>query len=226
MKLDNLSQTICDKIVVKLDNWIERGFVEKIGVADARIFLTTETACFHLPDIAPLIDQGRILAADFLGTIPDDIDTLIMLNKVERVDRSNSSASGSGGGYHCDSFKARQIKVFCYLSNVIDKDDGAFEVTTKYVTLFLKILNLITFNRLNNKNSHLNRFDYIHRLPFITRMFDPVLGEKGYSFKADTGLVHRGRPTFTQTRYMLTLYLGQKNEKIFQKFKVQDVPAH
>ena len=225
MILDNLNQTTCDQIIRKLEQWIENGFVEKTGVADARIFLTTETAISHLPGVSLIIEQGRAIAAEFLDTTVDDIDVLVMLNKVKKVSRSNSSASGSGGGYHCDSFKARQIKVFCYLSDVLDKDDGAFEVTTKFTTNFLKMLNLITFNRMNNRGSHLNRFDYLYRVPVITRMFKPVLGKKGYSFCADTGLVHRGRPTYMKTRYMLTLYLGKKNEKMHKKFKIQNVPA-
>lgn len=224
--LDNLKTAQVAEIKRFFSSLKDKGLVDQVGQADSRVFIDSKTFRSHVRGLNDLCDAVVMLGAVHLKQQTANVEFLAMLNEVKPVDRSSlRHDSGSGGGYHCDSFKSKQIKVFVYLTDVDCVEDGAFEVTRKIWTRLFKFINIVTLNLLNNSGSHINRFDYLPRLWFVDAIFSPMLGPAGTLFVADTTLIHRGRPNLTKPRLMLTFYIGLVHENMASKFGAKHVSS-
>ena len=224
--LNNLQTAQVEEIKCFFSFLKDKGLVDQVGQADSRVFVDDKTFRSHVPCLNDLCDAVVMLGATHLNQATANVEFLAMLNEVKPVDRSSlRHDSGSGGGYHCDSFKSKQVKVFVYLTDVDCVEDGAFELTSKSWTRLFKFINVATLNFLNNAGSHINRFDYLPRLSFVDAIFRPMLGPAGTLFVADTTLIHRGRPNLKKPRLMLTFYIGLIDEDMASKFGAKHVSS-
>ena len=140
-------------------------------------------------DLMKLFHPQILKAFAFYKTA--NLNFTFMGNRVEPGD------FGSGGGWHQDSMVSKQYKAFCYLNDVNNVDDGAFQYFELKDTLMLRFSELV-------KGNFGNR---------IKKFADPekavsCLYKAGEVFDIDTRLVHRGAPIkgALKKRYCITLY--------------------
>ena len=121
----------------------------------------------------------------------ESLNLTFMGNRVEPGDL------GSGGGWHQDSIIRKQYKAFCYLNDVKDVDDGAFQYFKLKDSLMLRISELVKGNFSNRINRSID-----------TEKAISCLYKGGEVFDIDTRLVHRGSPIkgAQKKRYCITLY--------------------
>ena len=103
--------------------------------------------------------------------------------------------------WHRDIDRLRDIKIFFYLSDVKNEDDGCFEfVENSHISSFKNVS--IFDKRYNN--------EYIKKK--FKKNIRQLLGEAGQSFIVDTRGIHRGRPLKkNKKRCVLQLYLSNSN---------------
>jgi hypothetical protein len=169
------------------DNYsIERRFWGLENISEAKIPLTDITS--QLLGMASEYYRAKSLCYTWMGNIVPAGLTV-----------------GSGGGWHCDSRLSPQIKFFIYLTDVTSPEDGAFECFTKKETALIQLNSGLRGN-LSPRYEDLD-------VDFIRSKCRTILGSAGTVFKADTRVVHRGRPVGEgrQPRFALTLYVYGKN---------------
>jgi hypothetical protein len=112
----------------------------------------------------------------------------------------SSSSLGSGDGWHRDSWP-RNFKVFTYLSDCTNDDDGPFEIIDGSSHWSDKIMSFV-------RNGKSRRYKVVDEARAIS-----IKGAAGFSFIANTDTIHRGRPVKIKPRYMATFYnySGSKN---------------
>ena len=112
----------------------------------------------------------------------------------------SSTSLGSGDGWHRDSWP-RNYKVFTYLSDCKNEDDGPFEIIGGSSNWSEKIVSFV-------KNGRSRRYKEVVDSNRIS-----IKGSAGFSFIANTDTIHRGKPVKSKPRYMATLYnySGSKN---------------
>ena len=103
--------------------------------------------------------------------------------------------------WHRDIDRLRDIKIFFYLTDVNNEDDGCFEFVEKSHISSLK--NVSFFDK---------RFDNEYVKTKFKKNIIQFLGKAGQSFIVDTRGIHRGRPLKkNKRRCILQLYLSNSN---------------
>lgn len=120
---------------------------------------------------------------------------------------------GSGGGWHRDTFKQKQLKYICYLSDVSEKN-GPFQLDVNTHTIFNKLLSFIKKPRKNMRR-------YKNHNP--SNPLD-LVASRGTLMVIDTSALHRGRPIEAGSRYALTNYINDKpfSSSVSKRIYVQE----
>ena len=114
--------------------------------------------------------------------------------------------------WHQDVDKIRDIKIFIYLTDVLDLNDGPFEIL-KETHLF----NFYKFKYFNKNNFRILSKDIPKKLEEKKLSF---LGKKGTNFIVDTRCIHRGLKVKKNYRLVLELYFS--NSFFGKHFKFND----
>jgi hypothetical protein len=121
--------------------------------------------------------------------------------------------SDSGDGWHFDSRKG-QIKLFCYLSDVVSENNGPISFL-RFSNFFSRnIYKLFIF--INFFIFKTNRLSDVHILFFKNFLFanqEINYGKKGFFFMEDTSYPHKGSSCKISDRHALTLYIYKKNKE-------------
>lgn len=125
--------------------------------------------------------------------------SVIMVNVIDAV----KSPTGSGGGWHRDSFKS-QYKAFAYLTDVKRETQGAFAFIPKSNAAPIKLYSLM-HRVLTGGNRYGDGF--VQTLQSFGLGRTPVLLDAGVPFFADTSLIHRGLRISEGKRIMATVYM-------------------
>jgi hypothetical protein len=163
-------------------------------------------------DESPLLERLDVFGQDLFRkrTGHDAGASLIMINVIDAA----KSPTGSGGGWHRDSF-TEQYKAFMYLTPVIDTQQGAF--------CFLPGSNRLGPRALSAAYRVISRGNRYSEplIDVFVRMgatVQPVLLDAGIPFFVDTSLVHRGMRISRGERIMATQYLFARKPDWFGEF--------
>lgn len=142
----------------------------------------------------------------FFGS--DRLSIVLMINYIS----AESSPGGSGGGWHVDSVRP-QCKLFCYLTDCEDEENGPLCLLVHRLRFLESVV--IYMNRLFGGKTRFSE-KMITRLSLFGFKRAPVLSTKGLPFFAETSRIHRGLPITDGCRAMLTAYIynGQISDSI------------
>lgn len=144
--------------------------------------------------------RGEELYASELGHRPQY--SFIMINDIE----ASRSPTGSGGGWHLDSFQS-QYKFFLYMSDVESDEMGAFAFFPQTRAWWFRAYALAKRIFFRSVRYTQPEIDLMKRLGLS---YTSVKGPKGTSFFLDTSQLHRGLPISKGRRLLATLYLYDK----------------
>lgn len=111
----------------------------------------------------------------------------------------------SGDGWHFDS-PLRQMKCFCYLTDVESPDDGAIQFLRfrNCILKFLYRLIIIVVYAVNRHNRISNSL--LNLLMSLSGEAEYIFGEAGFCFVEDTSYPHKGGERLMKPRHAITLY--------------------
>ena len=149
-----------------------------------------------------LFDIHRSIYFSCFNKVPDYC--FLMLAKLQ----PSKNSLGSGDGWHRDTW-GRNYKIFTYLSDCLETDDGTFQICRNS-------------SRLMNKTFVLMRDGKGRRYKdSIAGGISNVAGKAGCTFVAKTDTIHRGAPVKTKPRYMATFYNYSGSRKFIEKKRVE-----
>lgn len=151
----------------------------------------------QLPILANIKSEGERLFASEVGRPP--AHAFIMINDIE----PSRSPSGSGGGWHLDSYK-KQYKFFVYLTDVDSEANGAFAFFPQTHSWWFRAYALA--KRVLRKSVRYSDSE-IATLKNLGQRYTAVIGKRGTNFFLDTSYLHRGLPIRTGRRLLATLYM-------------------
>lgn len=198
----------------RIDSLIDKGCANNFSEIDDRMFFKESLFKKTFPEFLPVLEMAIMQAKKYYRT--DVVYCTPMVNRT-----SPHPKIGSGGGYHSDSFLKPQFKSFLYLSDVLERNDGAFEVASEATGRLIKFLSICRFTfKIVGIGAKVNRYDFVEKFAFLKGGFNAALGHAGYFFTADTRIPHRGCPVTTQPRYMLTFYFYVEESEILGRIPV------
>ena len=145
------------------------------------------------------------LAKDYLNDDKITVDTSFFisnaknnLNDISKIDRLKSLAAQE---YHFDVDFKKFFKIFVYLSDVLEKENGAHTFIPHTHT---------QKRRENYVTSRWSTYEIEKNYP-LKKIF---LGEAGTVFMEDTFGIHKGLPVIKKTRLALIIEFGKGHNKI------------
>ena len=102
--------------------------------------------------------------------------------------------------WHRDVDKLRDIKIFIYLSDVNDSDDGPFEILVNSHKSTVRYIKYVNNNNFRIFDENIKKDLFYKKHAFI--------GKKGNNFIVDTRCLHRGGIVKEKPRHVLELYFS------------------
>ena len=122
----------------------------------------------------------------------------------------NKLGTGSGDGWHRDSYFKKQLKTIFYLTKV-NIENGPFT----YLEPKFKI-----FSRLYPIKSRLSA-DADKKLNFCSNKVSITSEEPGLGFSIISNYIHKGLPAINGVRYAITVYSFFEKNEFFENLKIK-----
>ena len=217
---DFFSKESCNEIVEEIDRLMidfAEYCIQDNSNSDSRIFGANYQSVPIQSFYSDL--KNRELREQFHRLEDKDITGIVMANRV----RPKPNNLGSGGGWHRDSVKLRDMKVMLYLNDVTEKN-GAFQYV-KYSHGAKSVLEgLWKHNFSRNKNRFTSQ-EVESILLNQDYQLDTLESKAGTLVVFDVSGIHRGKPIETGERYALTNYYWVSEAKGGNSGQLRDLPG-
>ena len=193
---DNIKYDTCKLIIDKFDELNEKKIVSETKKDDIRIFGFEKVLDKDIINL--FFDIDNKASIKFFKKKP--VYQTLMVNKT--FVPFDKLGSGSGDGWHRDSYIKRQMKTIYYLTKV-NIENGPFT----YLEPKLKI-----FSRFYPMKRRLSE-NADNRLNFCSNKISITSEKPGLGFSIITNYIHRGIPITKNVRYAIQVY-ASFNKKI------------
>ena len=201
---DNLKYDVCKLIINKFDELNKKQIFSTKKNDDIRIFGFEKGLDKNITNF--FFDIDNKASIKFFKKKP--LYQTLMVNKL--FVPSDKLSSGSGGGWHRDSYLKRQLKTVFYLTKV-NIENGPFT----YLEPKLKI-----FSRFYPMKTRLSA-DADKKLNFCSNKISITSEQPGLGFSIISNYIHRGIPLINGVRYAVTVYsFFEKENKFFDSLKI------
>mgnify|MGYP001364327914 CR=1 FL=1 len=202
---DNLKSDICNEIIYKFDELNQKQIFSTKKKDDIRIFGFEKVLDNNTANLFFNIDTNSSLK--FFKKKP--LYQTLMVNKTF-VASEKKFNSGSGGGWHRDSYFQKQLKTIFYLTKV-NIENGPFTFLEPKLKFFSRFYPMKT--RLSS--------DADKKLDFCSNKISITSDKPGLGFSIISNYIHRGIPLKSGVRYAITVYSFFKKNNHFENLKIK-----
>ena len=188
---DNIKSELCELIIDKFDELNEQQIISQRTNDDIRIFGFEKVLDKNIVDL--FFDIDNKASIKFFKKKP--VYQTLMVNKI--FEPFDKLSTGSGDGWHRDSYLKKQLKTIFYLTKV-NVENGPFT----YLEPKLKI-----FSRFYPMKARLSE-NVDNRLSFCSNKISMTSEKPGLGFSIITNYIHRGIPITKNVRYAIQVYSG------------------
>jgi len=202
---DNLKYDVCKLIINKFDELNNKQIFSTKKNDDIRMFGFEKVLDKNITSLFFDIDSKASIK--FFKKTP--LYQTLMVNKI--FVPSDKLSSGSGGGWHRDSYLKRQLKTIFYLTKV-NTENGPFTYLEPKLKIFSRFYPMKT--RLSaNADKKLN---------FCSNKISITSEKPGLGFSIISNYIHRGIPLINGERYAVTVYsVFEKKNKVLDSLKIK-----
>ena len=201
---NNLKNDVCKLIINKFDELNNKKIFSIKADDDIRIFGFEKVLDTKINNFFFDIDTKSSL--NFFKKKP--LHQTLMVNKT--FVPPNKLGTGSGDGWHRDSYFKKQLKTIFYLTKV-NIENGPFT----YLEPKLKI-----FSRLYPIKSRLSA-DADKKLNFCSNKVSITSAKPGLGFSIISNYIHKVIPVITGVRYAITVYSFFEKNEYFENLKIK-----
>jgi|TARA_B110000027_G_C16102091_1_gene293588 hypothetical protein len=193
---DNIKYDTCKLIIDKFDELSEKKIVSQIKKDDIRIFGFEKVLDKDITNL--FFDIDNKASIKFFKKKP--VYQTLMVNKI--FEPFDKLSTGSGDGWHRDSYLKKQLKTIFYLTKV-NVENGPFTYLEPKLKIFSRLYPMQT-RLAENADKKLN---------FCSNKVSITSNKPGLGFSIITNYIHRGIPLTKDVRYAITVYSSfhQKN---------------
>lgn len=202
---ENLKSDVCELIINKFDELNEKQIVSVKKKDDVRIYGFEKVLDKNITNFFFDIDTKSSIK--FFQKKP--LYQTLMVNKTF-VAPEKKFNSGSGGGWHRDSYFQNQLKTIFYLTKV-SIENGPFTFLEPKLKIFSRFYP--TKTRLSN--------DADKKLDFCSNKISIISDRPGLGFSIISNYIHRGIPLINGVRYAITVYSFYKKNNHFENLKIK-----
>ena len=193
---DNIKYDTCKLIIDKFDELSEKKIVSQIKKDDIRIFGFEKVLDKDITNL--FFDIDNKASIKFFKKKP--VYQTLMVNKI--FEPFDKLSTGSGDGWHRDSYLKKQLKTIFYLTKV-NVENGPFTYLEPKLKIFSRLYPMQT-RLAENADKKLN---------FCSNKVSITSNKPGLGFSIITNYIHRGIPLTKGVSYAITVYSSfhQKN---------------
>ena len=201
---ENLKYDVCELIINKFDELNNKKIVSQKTNDDIRIFGFEKVLDTKITNFFFDIDTKSSIK--FFKKKP--LNQILMVNKT--FVPPNKLGTGSGDGWHRDSYFKKQLKTIFYLTKV-NIENGPFT----YLEPKLKI-----FSRFYPMKTRLSA-DADKKLNFCSNKISITSEQPGLGFSIISNYIHRGIPLINGVRYAVNVYSFFEKNNHFENLKIK-----
>tara|TARA_B110001454_G_scaffold54637_1_gene53434 strand:+ start:85 stop:708 length:624 start_codon:yes stop_codon:yes gene_type:complete len=201
---NNLKDDVCKLIINKFDELNQKQIFSIKKNDDIRIFGFEKFLEKKITNL--LFDIDTKSSIKFFKRKP--LYQTLMVNKTFVA--SDKLSSGSGDGWHRDSYFKKQLKTIFYLTKV-NIENGPFTYLEPKLKIFSRFYPIKT--RLSN--------DADKKLNFCSNKISITSEQPGLGFSIISNYIHRGLPIINGVRYAITVYPLFRKNNVIENLKIK-----